>query len=98
MFDNVYESFGKNRDVMCLIIPKKDFLFSYEDINKETANDFADNYFKAKGREGIPQVKDVQIEDAMIKFYVSVDRSESEKPMNVPDSLNMRGYEHNRTR
>ncbi|AAK79241.1 hypothetical protein BJV85_002727 [Clostridium acetobutylicum] len=99
MFDSVYETFiSKDDNRVCLDIPKNDFLFSYEDITKDTAKDFVNNYFREKGREGIPNVTDVSIESDVIRLYIKIDYSESQKPMNVPDSLNMRGYDHNRTR
>lgn len=99
MFDSVYETFNSEKDnSVCLNIPKNDFLFSYESVSKSTAADFVNNYFKEKGREGIPKVKDVSIDNNVVQLYVDVDLSESEKPINVPDSLNMRGYDHNRTR
>ncbi|WP_040211323.1 hypothetical protein [Clostridium polynesiense] len=75
MFNNVYEAILKGSDTIFLQVPEADFNFNYDHISIRNSQDFADNYFAVKSKDGIPHVKNAYLNESthMVVIAVQVD-------------------------
>lgn len=91
MFNNVYETILKGSDTIFLQVPEEDFNFSYNHISLNNSQDFADNYFTVKSKDGIPYVENVYLNESthMVTMAVKVDYSVSGSRYNykIPDTI-----------
>lgn len=92
MMEDIFETVSEDSNTVYLDMPKKDFLFKYNNLNRDSAQNLVDNYFKEKGREGIPQVKEISLDDSrgVMKITVAVNyhRNFKLEEYKIPDSLN----------
>ncbi|MDF2502864.1 MULTISPECIES: hypothetical protein [Clostridium] len=92
MMEDIFETVKEGSNTIFLDIPKEDFLFKYNDLNRGSAQNLVDNYFKEKGRDGIPQVKEISCDDHKGTMKITVDvnynRDFKLEEYKIPDSLN----------
>lgn len=91
MFDNVYETILKGSETIFLQVPEEQFNFSYDHISIRNSQDFANNYFTVKSKDGIPNVENVYLNESthMVTMAVKVDYNVSQKRYNyeIPDTI-----------
>lgn len=73
MLDNVFETVVIGSNTQFLDIPQKDFFSNYEKLDIKTAQNFTEKYFNMKGKEGIPCVKDIKVDDTVENVKIVVD-------------------------
>ncbi|AGK97059.1 hypothetical protein [Clostridium pasteurianum] len=92
MMEDIFETVKEGSNVVYLDMPKKDFLFKYNNFNRDSAQNLVDNYFKEKGRDGIPKVEEISLDDSrgIMKITVAVnyERDFKLEEYKIPDSLN----------
>lgn len=92
MMGDIFETVREGSNTIFLEMPKEEFLFKYNNLNRDSAQNLTDNYFIEKGRDGIPNVKEISCDDhrGTIKITVDVDYDRSFKleEYKTPDSLN----------
>lgn len=92
MLDNVFETVVWGSNTVFLDLPKEEFLFVYDNVDRDSAQNLVDNYFKEKARDGIPYVKELSLDNytGMIKITVEVnhDRNFKLEGFRVPDTFN----------
>ncbi len=92
MFDNVLETVALDSNTVTLNIPKKDFLFMYEDYNRDSAQNYVDNYFREKRKDGIPFVSEITVDEfshtVKISIEVNYNRDFKLDQFETPDALN----------
>lgn len=97
MFDSIFETVVKGSNTIFLDLTQEDYNLSYDSVSFEAAQDLIENYFKYKGRDGIPEVKDINLNSAThnveITAVVYQSADNNLKAYNVPDTLNI--YRHN---
>ncbi|MDP4143892.1 MAG: hypothetical protein Q8936_05335 [Bacillota bacterium] len=93
MFEDVYETVLNGSNHVYLDVPKELYFQDNDDIDKESVQNFAANYFKMTGRDGIPKVisVDTDADQQLIRLAIEVDMEREHKldQYNVPDSLNV---------
>lgn len=98
MMDDVFETVLIGSNTIFLEMDEKEYFPSYhEDLDVNSAQQFVETYFKMKGREGIPKVRDVDMDSTRnrVKLTVEIDMERKYKldEYNVPDVLNIRRKE-----
>ncbi|HCW04518.1 MAG TPA: hypothetical protein DGK91_08315 [Clostridium sp.] len=92
MYSDIYEIVSDTSNTVSLVIHEKDYFLSYEDLTKENAQDLAENYFKFKGRDGVPVVTDINRNANTGRIQVTVkmeyERDFKLEPAMAPDVLN----------
>lgn len=92
MYDNVFETVIYGSNTVFLDIPKEQFLFMYSNLNRDSAQNLVDNYFKEKGRDGIPYLKEISEDNytGLLKLTVEVNQERDFKleGYKIPDALN----------
>lgn len=92
MYNDIYEIVTNDSNTVNLVIHEKDFFLSYDEINKENVQDLVENYFRFKGRDGIPVVADIDYNQQTRRIQVTVDmdydRDFKLEPASAPDFLN----------
>ena len=93
MFDSIFETVIKGSNTIFLDLPEVDYNLSYESVSIESAQDLIENYFKNRGKDGLPEVKDVNLNlfthNIEITAVVNQNIENNLKPYEVPDSLNI---------
>lgn len=88
MYDSIFETVVKGSNTVFLDIPDKEYFFSYDEINLNSAQEIAEDYFKYKGRDGIPHVEDISLDASThrvkIEINVEHDREYKLNPYSVP--------------
>ncbi|WP_163194248.1 hypothetical protein [Clostridium thermarum] len=97
MYNDIYEVVSSDSNTINLIIHEDDYFLSYDNLNKENVKDLVENYFRFKGRDGIPVVADIDYNAATRRIQITVDmdydRDFKMKPMSTPDILNINRYD-----
>lgn len=77
MINDVLETVKSDSGTIFLDVSKKEYNDIYKNVNKSSAQDFANIYFEMKQKEGIPQVVDIsENEDSdSLRFTVKVDNN-----------------------
>lgn len=92
MLDNVFETVVWGSNTVFLDLPKEEFLFVYDNLDRDSAQNLVDNYFREKGRDGIPYVKEISLDNYTGKIKITVevnhDRNFKLEDYKVPDILN----------
>jgi hypothetical protein len=73
MYINIHEAVVEGSDTILLAIPEKDYFLSYESLTIESAQDLVENYFKYRGRDGVPTVTDVDFNSNTRSVKITVD-------------------------
>lgn len=73
MFNNVNETLIEGSNTVHLSIPQEDYFFSYNSLNFDSAKDLVENYFQLRSREGIPNVKNIELITASNTVRITVD-------------------------
>lgn len=93
MYDSIFETVVRGSNTVFLDIPEDDYFLSYDDISRDSAQEIAEDYFKFKGRDGTPHVRDISydVSTNRVKIEVAVDyhRKYKLEPYTVPDMLNL---------
>jgi len=95
MIENIMETTIVGSKTVYLNIPEEDYFLTYETVTREAANEITQNYFLMRGREGRPEVKDVEYDEPShrVKITLEVDLKDNQysglKGYAVPDSLNI---------
>lgn len=91
MFDNVYETILKGSDTIFLQVPEEEYNFSYDHISIRNSQDFANNYFTVKSKDGMPYVENVYLNEStqMVTMAVKVNYNVPDKRYNyeIPDTI-----------
>jgi hypothetical protein len=94
MYEDIFETIVLGSNTIFLDIPEKDYFLSYEDLSMASAEEITENYFKTKGKEGVPTVKNIEHDTTthMVKISIDVifDRPSNFEAFKIPDSLNWR--------
>jgi hypothetical protein len=89
MYNNIYETVVKGSNTMFLGISEEDYFLSYENLDNNSAQDLVNKYFRFKGRDGAPNVLDVDFDSVThnVKITVEVNYDEENKaePTNIPN-------------
>lgn len=97
MYNDIYEIVSDTSNTVNLVIHEKDFFLSYDDLNKENAQDLVENYFKFKGRDGVPVVADIDYNQQTRRIQITVDmdydRASKLEPASAPDFINKNRYD-----
>ncbi|WP_139904049.1 hypothetical protein [Clostridium thermarum] len=97
MYNDIYEVVSNDSNTVNLIIHEDDYFLSYDDLNKENVKDLVENYFRFKGRDGIPVVADIDYNAATRRIQITVDmdydRDFKLEPASTPDILNINRYD-----
>ena len=92
MMEDIFETVKEGSNTVYLSMPKKNFLFKYNNLNRDSAQNLVDNFFVEKGRDGIPKVKEISCDNysRIMKITVDVDYNRNFKleEYKTPDSLN----------
>lgn len=73
MYTDIHEVVNEGSDRILLAIPEKEYFLSYESLTIESAQDLVENYFKYRGREGIPKVTNVDFNSNARSVKIVVD-------------------------
>lgn len=78
MLENIVETdiFGSN--TVCLNIPEEDYFLSYETVTKDAAEEITRNFFLMRGREGIPEVKNIEFIEPLHSVRITLSVKEQE--------------------
>ncbi|SKA75522.1 hypothetical protein SAMN05428976_102130 [Clostridium sp. USBA 49] len=78
MLENIIETdiFGSN--IVYLNIPEEDYFLSYEDVTKEAAEEITKTFFLMRGREGIPEVKNIEFIEPLHSVRITLDVKKQE--------------------
>lgn len=92
MYEDIFETIVLGSNTIFLDIPEKDYFLSYEDLSMASAEEITENYFKTRGKEGIPTVRDIEHDSTTHMVKISIDvlfnKDSKYKPFETPDSLN----------
>lgn len=93
MLENIVETVIMNTRTSFLSIPEHDYFLAYDSVTMKAAQELTDDYFKMKGREGSPTVKDIEYDKTShrvkITLEVNVDPGFDTPGYKVPDTLNI---------
>ena len=91
MFDNVHEANIKGSDRLLLQVSEHDYLFNYNHVSINNSQDFANNYFSVRSRDGIPFVEQTSIDKdrGLVSIFINVDYDVNRQRDNytVPDTI-----------
>lgn len=73
MYSSIHEVVSEGSDTIILAIPEKEYFLSYESLTIEAAQELVENYFKYKGRDGVPTVMDVDFNSNTRNVKITVD-------------------------
>lgn len=94
MLDNVLETVTFGSNTVFLNLQKEEFLFMYDNLDRDSAQNLVDNYFREKGRDGIPYVRELSLDSYTdtVKITVEVNHNRNFKldSYQTPDSLNVK--------
>jgi hypothetical protein len=94
MLDNIFETVNLGSNTVFLDLQKEEFLFMYDNLDRDSAQNLVDNYFKEKGRDGIPYVREISLDSYTdtVKITVEVNHNRNFKLENyqIPDALNVK--------
>lgn len=78
MIENIVETdiFGSN--TVYLNIPEEDYFLSYDSITRAAAEEITTNYFLMRGREGIPEVRDIKFNEPLHSIRITLEVKEQE--------------------
>jgi hypothetical protein len=91
MYSSIFETVLKGSNKVFLGIPEEDYFLTYENLDKESAQDLVINYFKYTGRDGIPEVKEIEKDPTTHRIVISIDvdhnRDTKLEPASTPHYL-----------
>lgn len=91
MFNNIVETMIQGSNTIHIDINKEEFFFSYDKLNNTTAMDFIKNYFELKCRDGIPKIKNLELntnnDRVRIIIYVDYTVNSNRTGYTVPDLI-----------
>lgn len=93
MLNNIFETTVMGSNIVYLNIPEEDYFLSYDSITKEAAEEISNTYFLLRSRDGVPEVRDIQLIEPSHRVKITLEVKESDgdnRPLyKVPDSLNI---------
>jgi hypothetical protein len=93
MFNSIFETVIKGSNTIFLDLSEEDYKLSYDSVSIESAQDLIETYFKDKGKDGMPKVKDIKLNSSThnieITAVVNQNTDNHIKPYKVPDTLNI---------
>lgn len=72
MYSSIHEVVREGSDTVLLAIPEQEYFLSYESLTLESAQELVENYFKYRGRDGIPKVTDVDFNSITRSVKITV--------------------------
>lgn len=84
MYTDIHEVVNEGSDRILLAIPEKEYFLSYESLTLESAQDLVENYFKYRGREGIPRVTNVDFNSNARSVKIVVDMNYDDEDDSLP--------------
>lgn len=92
MFNSIFETVVKGSNTIFLVLSEDDYFLSYESLSIDSAQELVNNYFKFRGKDGVPHVVDMDFDAAThrIKLTVDVDYERDYKlePMSIIEFTN----------
>jgi hypothetical protein len=92
VFENIFETVIRGSSTEFLNIPEDDYFLSYEKISKDAAQEITDLYFKMKGKDGVPTVKEITYDPSVKLVQITLEIAEHRdfklEPYTVPHILN----------
>lgn len=93
MIENIFETSIMGSNIVYLNIPEEDYFISYEAVTREAAEEITKTYFLLRGREGIPEVRNVDFDEPSHRIKITLEVRENKEHNSrgyaVPDSLNI---------
>ncbi len=94
MYDYIFETVVKGSNTMFLDMDAEDYYLKYDSLSEKNAQDLVNQYFKTKGKDGIPHVTGVDTDPSTHRIMVVIEvqqrRNTKLEPYVIPDVLNMR--------
>lgn len=78
MIENIVETDITGTNTVFLNIPEEDYFISYESVSREAAEEITKNFFLMRGREGIPEVKDIEFNEPLHSIRITLDVKEQD--------------------
>ncbi|MCM8710392.1 hypothetical protein M2651_05055 [Clostridium sp. SYSU_GA19001] len=78
MIENIVETDIIGSNTVFLNIPEEDYFLSYQYVTKDAAEEITKNYFLMRGREGIPEVKDIEFNEPLHSVRITLEVKEQE--------------------
>lgn len=73
MVEDVFETIVKGSNTIFLNVPENDYFYSYNSISKKHAQDLTEHYFKEKDKEGVPKVKNIDLDSNTHRVNIAVE-------------------------
>jgi hypothetical protein len=73
MYNSIFETVEKGSNTMHLVVSDEDYFLSYESLSEEATQDLVNNYFKFRGRDGVPRVVDVDHDRDRNRIKITID-------------------------
>lgn len=93
MIENIFETDVIGSNIVFLNIPEEDYFLSYESVTKDAAQEITKTYFLMRGREGIPNVKEIEFDEPSHRVKITLEVNENKEANSrgyaVPDYLNI---------
>lgn len=93
MFESIFETVVMGSNTVFLSIPEGDYFLAYDSVTKKAAEEITEDYFKMRGRDGIPNVKHIEYDEPSHRIKITLEVKENmdwPRPgYTVPDTLNI---------
>jgi len=73
MIENVFETIIMGSNTVFLDIPEEEYLLKYASLSLDSAQNLADYYFKYRGRNVMPKVKDIDLDSDTHRVKITVE-------------------------
>lgn len=76
MLENIIETDVIGSNTVYLNIPEEDYFLSYETVTYDAAEEITRNFFLMRGREGIPNVRNIEFIEPLHCVRITLDVKE----------------------
>lgn len=93
MINNIVETDIIGTNTVYLNIPEEDYFLSYDSITRNNAEELTNTYFLLRGREGIPEVRNVEFDEPSHRVKITLEVMPVDDSLKsgyiIPDTLNI---------
>ncbi|KAJ53842.1 hypothetical protein BD780_002808 [Clostridium tetanomorphum] len=79
MVESVFETIIMGSNTIFLDIPEEQYLLKYTSLSLDSAQNLADYYFKYRGRDVMPEVKDIDLNSDIHRVKITVELNEPKR-------------------
>lgn len=86
--ENVFETIIMGSNTVFLDIPEEEYLLKYTSLSLDSAQNLADYYFKYRGRDVMPEVKDIDLDSDTHRVKITVEVNAHKENIHSNNVLN----------